>query len=329
MAGSVVGGGSSNTGVGGLTGKGLQTYNNLSDAEKALLAGTGDNSHVEVAKFGNSSYIQSIGQSTSTAVVSPSPDQTLHGTILNGNTSLDVNLAPGVGVSFQGPTQDQTAYQAGQYFSNFIDSANPGGGAYNDAFNASVVMATNHAGNGFATRLITPTDGSTGSADIVLQGNASVNQVAVINAFGVQANHAIDISGFTSAVIAGPATVNWIGSEAGFVVGDASNQKITGGTGADTLIGGGGSDILTGGSGADTFGVNFNGDTMITDFNGSAGDKLMFEGGMTLQEFVSAEVTVVQLGTFNVTDISLNGHNIYLVGVDPSQLTLDMIKFNV
>ncbi len=329
MAGSVVGGGSSNTGVGGLTGKGLEAYNNLTDAEKALLSGTGTTSHVEVAKFGNSSYIQSIGTDNSSAVVVPSPDQTLNGTIYNGNTSLDVNLAPGVGVSFQGPTQDQTVYQAGQYFNNFIESVIPGGGAYNDGFNASVAMATDHAGNGFATRLITPTDNSTGTADIVLQGNPSVNQVAVINAFGVQSNHAINISGFTSAVIAGPATVNWIGTNGGFVVGDISNQKITGGVGADTLVGGGGSDILTGGSGADTFGVDFGGDTMITDFNGSAGDKLMFNGGMTLQEFVNAEVKVVQLGTFNVTDISLNGHNIYLVGVDPSQLTLDMIKFDV
>ena len=344
MADSVIGGGSSTGGSAGLGDTAKEIFDTvldpLSEADKALLetlAGTGGT--VEVASIGDTdtTYVQAVNtttgadgkpvQETISKLISTAADVLTDVQIPSGNLTFEVSLPANVDLQIQGPAVNQTVFQATSFFGALIEGWIPGESTYKDAFNSAVGKAMDHAGDGTSIRLITPTDNATGSANLAFSGSPTANETVVINMYGVQANRAIDIKDFDGTVLLGPGTVNVVGAAGAFVTGDEANQKITGGAGGDTLIGGGGSDILTGGSGADTFGVGFNGDTLITDF--SARDKLLFDGSMTLQSFLQANISVVQLGTFAVTNISSEGHNIYLVGVDPSQLTLDMLKFDV
>ncbi len=367
MADSVITGGTSSTGINGLDGEAKKLLTDLVDPAKSSLT-PGDQKllndlvaaggTIEVAQIPgiDAKYVQAINTQTgadgkpvlttlSQLISTPSDATNFH--LPSGNLGFDVNLPAGVDLQIQGPAVDQTIYQANAFFGALIDQYVPKESDYNTAFKQAVSDAMSHAGNGTSVRFITPTDNATGTGDIQISGSGSANETVVINMYGpistdnsdplnpviTDASHpvtrAVDISGITSAAIMGPGTVNVGSSVSSYVTGDAANQNLTGNAGNDTLIGGGGSDVLTGGSGADIFGVSLNGDTMITDFNGGAGDKLFFEGGETLSNFLQANITTVNLGSFVVTDISANDHHIYLVGVDPSTLTLDMIKFTI
>lgn len=321
MAGDSVIGSSDN----GLTGLDQATQNLLSSTDKELLSGlTG---HTEVSKLGDSTVVQGQdGQGGTLGLFIPSPNLSTNGTIPSGLTELNVNTGPNVGLSFQGPDDYQQTYQANDYFAGLADGWIPGESTYKDSFNTAVERATNSAGDNAVVRLLTPTDNSTVAGELGLAGSGSVNDVAVINMYGVQAHTLVSVADFNSVVMLGAGALNVVGGST-FVSGDAANQKITGGYGNDTIVGGGGSDILTGGSGADTFGIGLDGDIMITDFG--FGDKLSFAGGITLEKFVSMDVTATNIGGFAVTDLAFNNQHVYLVGVDPSALTLDMIDFNL
>ena len=359
MADSVIPGGTSTGGSSGLgdTAKQIfdQALNNLTPDDQKLLndlAAAGGTIEVAQIPGTDATYIQAVNTQTgadgkpvlttlSQLTSTPSDATNFH--LPSGNLGFDVNLPAGVDLQIQGPAVDQTIYQANAFFGALIDQYVPAGSDYNTEFKHAVDNAMAHAGNGTSVRFITPTDNATGTGDLQISGSGSANETVVINMYGPistdgngnitdashPVTHTVSLSNITSAAIMGPGTVNVGSSASSYVTGDAANQNLTGNAGNDTLIGGGGSDVLTGGSGADIFGVSLNGDTMITDFNGGAGDKLFFEGGESLQNFLQAEITTVNLGSFVVTDISANGHNIYLVGVDPSTLTLDMIKFSI
>ena len=321
-------GGSSHTGTSGLTGDSLHIFNSLSTTDQASLARVGQSAYVEAVNVGGGTYIQAVDNSQAVGIVISSKTGAIDSHIHNGNFDLSVHLPNGTSLKLEGPEPLLTAIETKSYFNGLINGWIPGQSTYKDAFNAAVAKAANHSGDGSAVRLVTPDDQSVGSGYLALSGNSSVNETVVINMYGVKSGHAVQISDFDSSVIAGPGAVNVAGSVGAFVIGDAADQKITGGSGNDTLFGGSGNDILTGGSGADIFGVGFTGNTMITDFNSAAGDKLSFNSSMTLQSLLRAEVSVVHVGAFAITDIALDGNNIYLVGVDPSQLTLDMLLFN-
>jgi len=320
--------GSSHVGTGGLSGESLNIFNTLSAEDQASLTNVGQSAYVEAAKVGGGSYIQAVSSSRAVGVVIPSKTGAIDDHFHNGNFDLNVHLPSGTGLKLEGPELLLTATETKNYFGNLINELIPGQSSYKDAFNAAVTKAANHSGDGSAVHLLSPDDQFAGSGYLGLSGTPDIKETVVINMYGVKSSHAVQISDFDSSVIAGSGSVNIAGSIGAFVVGDAADQKITGGSGNDTLFGGGGNDILTGGSGADIFGIGFTGNTMITDFNSAAGDKLSFDSSMTLQSLLRAEVSIVHVGAFAITDIALDGHNIYLVGVDPSQLTLNMIQFS-
>ena len=366
MADSVITGGSSTGGVEGLINPEAKqifddVLNSLSDSDKALLdelAG-GTSGTIEVAQIPgtDAKYVQAVNTHTPKLVSddsTPDPNDTIpdpndwasgksidetvsklistpsDSTVFDvpsGDLDFRINLPAGVDLQIQGPAVDVTVFQATEYFGALVEGWIPGESTYKDSFNSAVARAMDNSGDGTSVRLITPGDDSAaGVGNLVLSGS-SANETVVINMYGVNAGRIVEIQDFNSTVLLGGGTVNVKGVAGAFVTGDDANQKITGNAGNDTLIGGGGSDVLTGGSGSDVFGVGFDGDTMITDF--SAGDKLFFEGSGTLQNFLQAEISTVNLGSFVVTDVASNGHHIYLVGVDPSTLTLDMIKFTI
>ncbi len=304
----------------------------LDQATKDLL-GSSLTGHTELSVLGDGKVVQGEsttpdGQAGTLGVFVPSPNLGVSGTIPSGLTEINVNAGPGVGVQFSGPADYQQTYQANDYFGALIEQLAPGDAlaAAKDAFNVAVERATASAGDNAVVRMLTPDDQSAAPGELLLAGSGSVDDVGVINMFGVQAHTIVDVAGWNSVVVLGAGSVNVVGSST-YVAGDGFNQKITGGSGNDTIVGGGGSDILTGGSGADTFGIGLDGNVMITDFG--AGDKLSFAGGITLEKFVSMDVTATNIGGFAVTDLSFDNQHVYLVGVDPAALTLDMINFDL
>jgi len=318
MADSVIG---STTGVDGLD---QATKDKLGTAGQDFLSGITGN--VAVVPLGDSTFVGgSDGTGGNLGKLIASPNLPTDGALSN---DLSVHTPAKVGLFVQGPSAPQATYQTNDYFAGLAnDTWKLDDGAYKDSFNTAVARASHSAGNNATVSLFTPDDQSAVAGEMTLTGSATLNEVAVINMYGVQAHTAVNVSDFNSVVMLGGGTLNLTGGSA-FVSGDAANQKITGGTGNDTLVGGGGSDILTGGSGADTFGVDLTGDLLITDFG--AGDMLSFGGGMTLEKFVTMDVTsFTQLGGFAVTDLAFEGHHVYLVGVEPSALTLDMINFDL
>ncbi|TAN69483.1 MAG: hypothetical protein EPN17_07240 [Methylobacter sp.] len=324
MAGdSVVG--SSDNGVSGLDQASKDLLNSVDPTTLAGLEG-----HTEVSKLGDSVLVQGQdGQGGTVGVLVPSPNLSTNGTIPSGLMEINIGAGPNIGLGIQGPDDYQQTYEANNYFGALAEGWLPEDGAgnvYRTSFNTAVERATNSAGDNAVVRLLTPTDHSEVAGEMSLAGSATVDDMAVINMYGVQAHTIVDVADFNSVAILGAGTLNVVGGSM-YVAGDAANQKITGGSGNDTIVGGGGSDILTGGSGADTFGIGLDGNIMITDFG--AGDKLSFGGGITLEKFVSMDVTASNIGGFAVTDLAFNNQHVYLVGVDPSALTLDMINFDL
>ena len=127
--------------------------------------------------------------------------------------------------------------------------------------------------------------------------------------------------------------------KADLLIGTAGDDVIDGGAGNDILKGGAGTDTLTGGHGADTFVItNESQYTIITDFNPAQGDRIEFSfGGSTstplysgaLQDGVSFQTaggscspTCLDYNGDGIMDtqLSINGHNVFLLGCLPTQL---------
>lgn len=127
--------------------------------------------------------------------------------------------------------------------------------------------------------------------------------------------------------------------KADLLIGTAGDDSINGGNGNDTIISGAGTDWVTGGHGADTFVVTS--DTqymMITDFNPAEGDRIEFNfGGSasgplysgTLSDGLSFQTaggtctsSCVDINGDGLMDtqLSIDGHNIFLLGCLPTQL---------
>lgn len=127
--------------------------------------------------------------------------------------------------------------------------------------------------------------------------------------------------------------------KAELLVGTAGDDSINGGNGNDTIISGAGTDWVTGGHGADTFVITSESQyTMITDFNPAEGDRIEFHfGGLstapayagTLADGMSFQTaggtcssSCVDINGDGVMDtqLSINGHNVFLLGCLPTQL---------
>jgi Ca2+-binding RTX toxin-like protein len=123
------------------------------------------------------------------------------------------------------------------------------------------------------------------------------------------------------------------------IVGTVGDDSIDGGGGNDTIVSGAGTDWVTGGHGADTFVMTTQSQfTVITDFNPAEGDRIEFNFGGSANTSVYSGTLSDGLsfqtagGTCTSccldyngdgimdTQLSINGHNIYLLGCLPTQL---------
>jgi Ca2+-binding RTX toxin-like protein len=127
--------------------------------------------------------------------------------------------------------------------------------------------------------------------------------------------------------------------KADLLIGTAGDDSIDGSGGNDTIISGAGTDWVTGGHGADTFVITDQSQfTIITDFNPAEGDKIEFNfGGTTsaaiysgaLSDGASFQTAAGMCSTSCLdyngdgimdTQLSIDGHNIFVLGCLPTQL---------
>jgi hypothetical protein len=75
-----------------------------------------------------------------------------------------------------------------------------------------------------------------------------------------------------------------------------------------------------------------NGNTVVTDFKASEGDKIVLNRDI-IDKILAGELTVdVQdqtIGGYHIADINVNGNHLVLVGINPADLTQDMIDFDL
>jgi Ca2+-binding RTX toxin-like protein len=128
--------------------------------------------------------------------------------------------------------------------------------------------------------------------------------------------------------------------KADLLIGTAGDDSINGGNGNDTIISGAGTDWVTGGHGADTFVITDQSQfTIITDFNPAEGDRIEFNfGGTTSASIYSGPLSdgmtfQTAAGACSVhcldyngdgimdTQLSIDGHNMFLLGCQPAQVS--------
>ena len=124
------------------------------------------------------------------------------------------------------------------------------------------------------------------------------------------------------------------------LIGTSGSDGINGGGGNDIIDGGAGTDYLTGGRGADTFIFHAHSQyDVVTDFNAAEGDRIVFGtdasahetmysgqlyDGLSIQtEYGTCSVHAVDINADGVMDtqLSLNGDNLFLLGMTPDQVS--------
>jgi hypothetical protein len=208
---------------------------------------------------------------------------------------------------------------------DFLGKTNPGQSA---PLTAAVTGGT--AGDTF-----TLVDGAAPQAAGIAQnevffdaGESKGKQVFALNLSKLGTEKTLVIKNIEAALVAGPGNVRVEGNGATRINSDNFGQNITGGGGNDTLVGGG-NDTLTGGVGADIFGFSSaaKGNFTITDFNKTTDQIGLKITGVTTFAQLQAAVTGGSYAngamTYNLgPDISIT-----LVGINPTDITADMIKF--
>ncbi len=159
-------------------------------------------------------------------------------------------------------------------------------------------------------------------------GESKGKQVFALNLSKLGSDTTLVIKNIEAALVAGPGSLRVDGTAGARVNSDNFGQNITGGGGNDTLVGGG-NDTLTGGVGADIFGFSSaaKGNFTITDFNKTTDQIGLKLTGVSTFAQLQAAVTGGSYAngamTYNLgPDISIT-----LVGINPTDITADMIKF--
>jgi Ca2+-binding RTX toxin-like protein len=265
------------------------------------------------------------------------------GNINDGVLSLDIQVPAGTGFVFEGK-DNATPDSVGQFLESIVNAYLPAGVPEVSSMRDSVMSAVNDLVNNLkamgvtniVVRMIDFTSGNlpqsagefpSAAGELLFDATGSNGQeVFAINLNGLNKDTTLVLSGVENVMLAGSGSVRIAGNTGAFVTSDGANQNITGGGGNDTLVGGGGNDTLTGGAGDDVFGFLRPGHFTIGDF--SQGDTIAFKvGGITnINELVPYLTRVTQTQDALKLEFGQN-FSLTLVGVSPTDITADMIKF--
>lgn len=269
----------------------------------------------------------------------------------DGQLTLTVTLPPGVDLGLTGPSQAINANQLHDYVNNLIGQALPEqtNDPYQAAYKQSLELATQLLsqlldGQNIHIRIVSFADSSqsasssittaaesTGNTIVFDGGQTTDAEVLALRLDQVKDGTVVTLKNVTNALLVDSGSVVIEGSTAARVVGDITDQKITGGDGNYTLVGGGGNDTLVGGAGDDVIGFNAAGHYTIEGFD-AAHDKLAFANiaSITNLDQLNALITKVTETDGNVTYEFNNGEaSITLVGVSADQITSDLVQFTL
>lgn len=317
------------------------SFDNLSPGAQAVVdAVMGDTigGQVTTTTVGSGTLVVGSGTNGETQGVFVGAQGTaIAGEVNTGGVSLTVALPPNVSMAFQGPSAPVTAAQAVVYAQAMLSQVSglsaSESSSLTEALNSLISTLTSGDANASVSlRFVVLSDTSSGTRAgevVAFNGGNNPGDEALVFAMSQVSNKVLSLTNVKAALLVGNGTVkvdDYLGSS---IRGDSSNQNITGGAGRDTLVGGGGQDTLTGGSGADVFGVSVLGNLTITDFNVSQ-DKLAFTlpGVTNLETLAPLFTGLTVVGGNSVLGFGSAG-SVTLVGVDPSQLTIDLIKFSL
>jgi Ca2+-binding RTX toxin-like protein len=254
------------------------------------------------------------------------------GTIL----SLTVTSADGRVTTFSGPTNpldvDPDQSKQGPDFFYISESPAPGtGGAYAGIQLEKIVISDvpliagtqvifSNLG-GFTSTAISnppppppaPGTGTGTPADDIITGTAAANTINagdgndIVNALG--GNDTVNGGNGNDVLDGGNGADRLFGGEGDDrMLGGAGADRLDGGDGNDLLAGGAGNDILTGGLGGDSF--VFGAGDRVTDFNGLAGDMVVFDAALGIDE-TALTISTTAAGTvitFAGGSMTLNGY---------------------
>lgn len=270
----------------------------------------------------------------------PTGSSPVSATVNDGVVNITLALPAGVGFGFEGLRSAVPATQVDSYLSNLVNSAlpssltDPASVALRSSLLAGIdQILGNIGGTGDVVvrvvQLFNNSSSGFSAADDEVVFDASGSTSKEIMAFtNLPAGKTLVLKGVEGALIVGDGSVRLDGSTGASISGDTGNQRITGGTGNDTLVGGGGNDTLVGGQGNDVFGFNALGRYVVNDF--SSGDKIAFNvPGISNLDQLARLVTGVTVSSTAVTYEFGPNASVTLVGVSPTQLTADMIKFTI
>ncbi len=261
--------------------------------------------------------------------------------------SMTVTAADGRVTTFSGPTNpldvDPDQSKQGPDFFYISESPAPGtGGAYAGLQLEKIVISDvplvagsqvsfSNLGGFSSTAIVNPPPPPTGTGtpdNDVLTGTSVANTID-----GGAGNDIIRSLGGNDTVRGGDGNdVIDGGSAADRLFGDDGDDRLLGGAGVDRLDGGAGNDLLDGGVGNDVLTGGLGGDSFVfgagdrvTDFNGLAGDMVVFDASLGIDE-TALTISTTAAGTV----ISYAGGSMTLTGyfgpIEPgNQLQFDCV----
>lgn len=326
--------------IGGETG----ITDSLSPSTKDILTGfLEDIPNGVLTRVGGAAVVQGPGSDPTThAGVLVESNAGVVGTLGTGTGIFDasINLPANVGLTFQGPGSVVTSAEANTYLLGLISAAlpststNPAVIAERAALENAVAIIQGRSSSDSVVRFFNVTDSTeagTAAQDITITSDQTSTQheILAINMSDVHAGNTLVLGDVRSSVIVGAGSVRVSGTVPSMVIGDTSNQLITGGSGGtDTLVGGGGSDTLVGGTSADTFGFNAAGEYRVEKMG--AGDLLGFSiPGISNINQLADLVTNVAVVNGDTTYTFVGDSTITLVGITPDQVTANLLHFTL
>jgi Ca2+-binding RTX toxin-like protein len=269
-----------------------------------------------------------------------------------GGVSLSVVLPGGISLAFQGSASQVNGAGAAEYLNGLLNEFLPenstdpavqearqnvqdaidsvleslGGVGSTQTLSVRFVSLSEIEGAGTLGGRLRSSDNA--SNEVAFKGDADSGVLLTFLMSQLGSNKVLTLNDVKAALILGNGTIKVSGDMGTIVTGDMGSQKITGGAGADTLIGGGGMDTLTGGSGRDVFGATKAGKLTITDFDVTQ-DKLAFAvpGANNLAGFTQLFTGLTVEGNNSV--LNFGSSSITLVGVNPADLTVDLLQFTL
>lgn len=233
--------------------------------------------------------------------------------------SMTVTAADGRVTTFSSPTNpldvDPDQAKQGPDFFYISESPAPGtGGAYAGIQLEKIVISDvplitgsqvsySNLGGFSSTAIVNPPPaplpGGGTPADDVLIGTSTANTIDggegndIIRSLG--GNDTVRGGAGNDVVDGGSAADRLFGNDGDDrLLGGAGVDRLDGGAGNDLLDGGAGNDVLTGGLGGDSF--VFGAGDRVTDFNGLAGDMIVFDAALGIDE-TALTITTAAAGT--------------------------------